>query len=142
MTGVWIISGWTVSVHLNIYVYNPLPLWIWLHTWKMGIHHDGSKRVFWKYIFLRLPLHKRKLSLHNQYLCRQRLYKYNIFNFSVIGPRTPHFIFNVSWALMYWFSWHFQVEADLGYPGGKAKIIHKESDIIMAFAINKVSLFD
>lgn len=34
----------------------------------------------------------------------------------------------------------FQVEADLGYPGGKAKIIHKESDIIMAFAINKVSL--
>uniref|UniRef100_A0A3B5MLN0 Dmx-like 2 n=1 Tax=Xiphophorus couchianus TaxID=32473 RepID=A0A3B5MLN0_9TELE len=28
------------------------------------------------------------------------------------------------------------VEADLGYPGGKAKIIHKESDIIMAFAIN------
>lgn len=32
----------------------------------------------------------------------------------------------------------FQVEADLGYPGGKAKIIHKESDIIMAFAINKV----
>lgn len=32
----------------------------------------------------------------------------------------------------------FQVEADLGYPGGKAKIVHKESDIIMAFAINKV----
>ncbi len=31
-----------------------------------------------------------------------------------------------------------QVEADMGYPGGKAKIIHKESDIIMAFAINKV----
>uniref|UniRef100_A0A8C5AAZ5 Dmx-like 2 n=1 Tax=Gadus morhua TaxID=8049 RepID=A0A8C5AAZ5_GADMO len=31
-----------------------------------------------------------------------------------------------------------KVEADLGYPGGKAKIIHKESDIIMAFAINKV----
>ncbi|KAG8575680.1 hypothetical protein GDO81_009635 [Engystomops pustulosus] len=31
-----------------------------------------------------------------------------------------------------------QVEADLGYPGGKAKVIHKESDIIMAFAINKV----
>uniref|UniRef100_A0A3Q1ITP3 RAVE complex protein Rav1 C-terminal domain-containing protein n=1 Tax=Anabas testudineus TaxID=64144 RepID=A0A3Q1ITP3_ANATE len=28
-------------------------------------------------------------------------------------------------------------KADLGYPGGKAKIIHKESDIIMAFAINK-----
>lgn len=36
------------------------------------------------------------------------------------------------------FSWFLQVEADLGYPGGKAKIIHKESDIIMAFAINKV----
>lgn len=36
-------------------------------------------------------------------------------------------------------SWLLQVEADLGYPGGKAKIIHKESDIIMAFAINKVS---
>lgn len=35
-----------------------------------------------------------------------------------------------------------QVEADLGYPGGKAKIIHKESDIIMAFAINKVSSGD
>ncbi|XP_040269911.1 dmX-like protein 2 isoform X2 [Bufo bufo] len=32
-----------------------------------------------------------------------------------------------------------QVEADLGYPGGKAKIIHKESDIIMAFAINKAN---
>lgn len=31
-----------------------------------------------------------------------------------------------------------QVEADLGYPGGKARIIHKESDIITAFAINKV----
>jgi len=34
-----------------------------------------------------------------------------------------------------------QVEADMGYPGGKAKIIHKESDIIMAFAINKVWKF-
>uniref|UniRef100_A0A671XZ40 Dmx-like 2 n=1 Tax=Sparus aurata TaxID=8175 RepID=A0A671XZ40_SPAAU len=31
------------------------------------------------------------------------------------------------------------VEADLGYPGGKAKIIHKESDIIMAFAINRAN---
>lgn len=40
--------------------------------------------------------------------------------------------------LMFQFSLLFQVEADLGYPGGKAKIIHKESDIIMAFAINKV----
>uniref|UniRef100_A0A4W6CEI0 Dmx-like 2 n=1 Tax=Lates calcarifer TaxID=8187 RepID=A0A4W6CEI0_LATCA len=30
-------------------------------------------------------------------------------------------------------------QADLGYPGGKAKIIHKESDIIMAFAINKAN---
>ncbi|XP_010160499.1 dmX-like protein 2 isoform X3 [Antrostomus carolinensis] len=29
-----------------------------------------------------------------------------------------------------------EVEADLGYPGGKAKIIHKESDMIMAFAVN------
>uniref|UniRef100_A0A9J8AE95 Dmx-like 2 n=1 Tax=Cyprinus carpio carpio TaxID=630221 RepID=A0A9J8AE95_CYPCA len=32
-----------------------------------------------------------------------------------------------------------EVEADMGYPGGKAKIIHKESDIIMAFAINKAN---
>ena len=32
----------------------------------------------------------------------------------------------------------FQVEGDLGYPGRNAKIIHKESDIIMAFAINRV----
>ncbi|XP_075431786.1 dmX-like protein 2 isoform X3 [Ascaphus truei] len=32
-----------------------------------------------------------------------------------------------------------KVEADLGYPGGKAKIIHKESDIIMAFAINQAN---
>ncbi|KAE8617759.1 hypothetical protein XENTR_v10009192 [Xenopus tropicalis] len=32
-----------------------------------------------------------------------------------------------------------EVEADLGYPGGKAKIIHKESDIIMAFAVNKAN---
>ncbi|XP_023669731.2 dmX-like protein 2 isoform X1 [Paramormyrops kingsleyae] len=32
-----------------------------------------------------------------------------------------------------------KVEADLGYPGGKAKVIHKESDIIMAFAINKAN---
>ncbi|XP_056428268.1 dmX-like protein 2 isoform X1 [Hyla sarda] len=32
-----------------------------------------------------------------------------------------------------------KVEADLGYPGGKAKIIHKESDIIMAFSINKAN---
>ncbi|TRY93847.1 hypothetical protein DNTS_023768, partial [Danionella cerebrum] len=32
-----------------------------------------------------------------------------------------------------------KMEADMGYPGGKAKIIHKESDIIMAFAINKAN---
>ncbi|XP_028679377.1 dmX-like protein 2 isoform X1 [Erpetoichthys calabaricus] len=32
-----------------------------------------------------------------------------------------------------------KVEADLGYPGGKAKVIHKEPDIIMAFAINKAN---
>uniref|UniRef100_A0A452UYQ8 Dmx like 2 n=1 Tax=Ursus maritimus TaxID=29073 RepID=A0A452UYQ8_URSMA len=32
-----------------------------------------------------------------------------------------------------------KVEADLGYPGGKAKIIHKESDMIMAFSINKAN---
>uniref|UniRef100_A0A8B9GIW0 Dmx like 2 n=1 Tax=Amazona collaria TaxID=241587 RepID=A0A8B9GIW0_9PSIT len=32
-----------------------------------------------------------------------------------------------------------KVEADLGYPGGKAKIIHKESDMIMAFAVNKAN---
>lgn len=36
------------------------------------------------------------------------------------------------------FSLLLQIEADLGYPGGKARIIHKESDIITAFAINKV----
>lgn len=34
-----------------------------------------------------------------------------------------------------------QIESDLGCPGGKARIIHKESDIITAFAINKVQLF-
>uniref|UniRef100_A0A3B4FYB5 Dmx like 2 n=1 Tax=Pundamilia nyererei TaxID=303518 RepID=A0A3B4FYB5_9CICH len=46
----------------------------------------------------------------------------------------------LSSALMFSFSFClFQVEADLGYPGGKAKIIHKESDIIMAFAINKAN---
>ncbi|RMB94386.1 hypothetical protein DUI87_29196 [Hirundo rustica rustica] len=32
-----------------------------------------------------------------------------------------------------------KVEADLGYPGGKAKIIHKESDMIMAFAVNQAN---
>lgn len=32
-----------------------------------------------------------------------------------------------------------KVEADMGYPGGKAKIVHKESDIIMAFAINRAN---
>lgn len=32
-----------------------------------------------------------------------------------------------------------QIEADLGYPTGKARIIHKESDIITAFAINKAN---
>ncbi|XP_062854976.1 dmX-like protein 1 isoform X2 [Trichomycterus rosablanca] len=32
-----------------------------------------------------------------------------------------------------------QTEADLGYPAGKARIIHKESDIITAFAINKAN---
>uniref|UniRef100_A0A8C5HK93 RAVE complex protein Rav1 C-terminal domain-containing protein n=1 Tax=Gouania willdenowi TaxID=441366 RepID=A0A8C5HK93_GOUWI len=32
-----------------------------------------------------------------------------------------------------------ELGADLGYPGGKARIIHKESDIIMAFAINKAN---
>ncbi|XP_074185285.1 dmX-like protein 2 [Rhinolophus sinicus] len=35
--------------------------------------------------------------------------------------------------------YHIKVEADLGYPGGKAKIIHKESDMIMAFSINKAN---
>ncbi|XP_042327082.1 dmX-like protein 2 isoform X1 [Sceloporus undulatus] len=33
-----------------------------------------------------------------------------------------------------------KVEAELGYPGGRAKIIHKESDMIMAFAINKANI--
>uniref|UniRef100_A0A8K9XHV1 Dmx like 1 n=1 Tax=Oncorhynchus mykiss TaxID=8022 RepID=A0A8K9XHV1_ONCMY len=32
-----------------------------------------------------------------------------------------------------------QSKADLGYPGGKARIIHKDSDIITAFAINKAN---
>uniref|UniRef100_A0A674CJF5 Dmx-like 2 n=1 Tax=Salmo trutta TaxID=8032 RepID=A0A674CJF5_SALTR len=32
-----------------------------------------------------------------------------------------------------------EVEGDLGYPGRNAKIIHKESDIIMAFAINRAN---
>ncbi|XP_019742626.1 dmX-like protein 1 isoform X1 [Hippocampus comes] len=32
-----------------------------------------------------------------------------------------------------------QTESDLGCPGGKARIIHKESDIITAFAINKAN---
>ncbi|KAK2899244.1 hypothetical protein Q8A67_010662 [Cirrhinus molitorella] len=36
-------------------------------------------------------------------------------------------------------STHNQIEADLGFPGGKARIIHKESDIITAFAINKAN---
>ncbi|KTF87856.1 hypothetical protein cypCar_00038873, partial [Cyprinus carpio] len=31
-----------------------------------------------------------------------------------------------------------EIEAGLGFPGGRARIIHKESDIITAFAINKV----
>lgn len=32
-----------------------------------------------------------------------------------------------------------QIEADLGSPGAKARIIHKESDLITAFAINKAN---
>ncbi|XP_021006093.1 dmX-like protein 1 isoform X3 [Mus caroli] len=32
-----------------------------------------------------------------------------------------------------------KIEADLGYPGGKARIIHKESDIITAFAVNRAN---
>uniref|UniRef100_A0A8C3NKD9 DmX-like protein 1 n=1 Tax=Geospiza parvula TaxID=87175 RepID=A0A8C3NKD9_GEOPR len=32
-----------------------------------------------------------------------------------------------------------EIETDLGYPGGKARIIHKESDIITAFAVNKAN---
>uniref|UniRef100_A0A8C6IW43 RAVE complex protein Rav1 C-terminal domain-containing protein n=1 Tax=Melopsittacus undulatus TaxID=13146 RepID=A0A8C6IW43_MELUD len=32
-----------------------------------------------------------------------------------------------------------EVEADTGYPGSKARIIHKESDIITAFAVNKAN---
>ncbi|XP_040012399.1 dmX-like protein 1 isoform X3 [Xiphias gladius] len=32
-----------------------------------------------------------------------------------------------------------EAESDLGCPGGKARIIHKESDIITAFAINKAN---
>uniref|UniRef100_A0A8D0D7S0 Dmx like 1 n=1 Tax=Sander lucioperca TaxID=283035 RepID=A0A8D0D7S0_SANLU len=34
---------------------------------------------------------------------------------------------------------NYQTETDLGSPGGKARIIHKESDIITAFAINKAN---
>ncbi|ETE63888.1 DmX-like protein 2, partial [Ophiophagus hannah] len=33
-----------------------------------------------------------------------------------------------------------EVEAELGYPGGRAKIIHKESDMILAFAVNKANI--
>ncbi|XP_061874967.1 dmX-like protein 1 isoform X5 [Colius striatus] len=32
-----------------------------------------------------------------------------------------------------------KIETDLGYPGGKARIIHKESDIITAFAVNNAN---
>ncbi|XP_072421197.1 dmX-like protein 2 isoform X1 [Chiloscyllium punctatum] len=32
-----------------------------------------------------------------------------------------------------------KVETELGYPGRKAKVIHKDSDAIMAFAINKAN---
>ncbi|KAM9368029.1 dmX-like protein 1 [Phaethornis superciliosus] len=32
-----------------------------------------------------------------------------------------------------------KIETDLCYPGGKARIIHKESDIITAFAVNKAN---
>ncbi|NXF09656.1 DMXL1 protein, partial [Smithornis capensis] len=32
-----------------------------------------------------------------------------------------------------------EIETDLGYPGSKARIIHKESDIITAFAVNKAN---
>uniref|UniRef100_A0A8B9UVM2 Dmx like 1 n=1 Tax=Anas zonorhyncha TaxID=75864 RepID=A0A8B9UVM2_9AVES len=32
-----------------------------------------------------------------------------------------------------------EIETDMGYPGGKARIIHKESDIITAFAVNKAN---
>uniref|UniRef100_A0A8C4RWD8 Dmx like 1 n=1 Tax=Erpetoichthys calabaricus TaxID=27687 RepID=A0A8C4RWD8_ERPCA len=32
-----------------------------------------------------------------------------------------------------------EMEADQGHPGGKARIIHKETDIITAFAINKAN---
>lgn len=32
-----------------------------------------------------------------------------------------------------------EIESDLGYPRGKARIIHKESDIITAFAVNKAN---
>ncbi|XP_053150335.1 dmX-like protein 1 isoform X3 [Hemicordylus capensis] len=32
-----------------------------------------------------------------------------------------------------------EVETDMGYPGSKARIIHKESDIITAFAVNKAN---
>ncbi|XP_057272660.1 dmX-like protein 1 [Pezoporus wallicus] len=32
-----------------------------------------------------------------------------------------------------------KVETDTGYPGSKARIIHKESDIITAFAVNKAN---
>ncbi|XP_038669449.1 dmX-like protein 2 isoform X2 [Scyliorhinus canicula] len=32
-----------------------------------------------------------------------------------------------------------EVETEMGYPGRKAKIIHKDSDAIMAFAINKAN---
>ncbi|XP_064356237.1 dmX-like protein 1 isoform X3 [Dromaius novaehollandiae] len=32
-----------------------------------------------------------------------------------------------------------KIETDVGHPGGKARIIHKESDIITAFAVNKAN---
>ncbi|XP_066470085.1 dmX-like protein 1 [Tiliqua scincoides] len=32
-----------------------------------------------------------------------------------------------------------KIEADMGYPGSRARIIHKDSDIITAFAVNKAN---
>lgn len=48
--------------------------------------------------------------------------------------------FSIVMVICVWVHSSMQTESDLGCPGGKARIIHKESDIITAFAINKVQL--
>ncbi|XP_034019606.1 dmX-like protein 2 [Thalassophryne amazonica] len=80
--------------------------------WHFLVKQEVLQETFIRYIFTKKRKQSESVDNHMDHVSPN----------CVAGARSP-----------------IKVEADLGYPGGKAKIIHKESDIIMAFAINKAN---